>query len=97
MAKRALCVGTFRLLALTPSAAATAAVLTDVVQGIGTLVKCLATEATTHVPGLAAMRPGCDFLTGLRGPGDDGHISRARKWCARWTAGWNCLPPAPRW
>jgi hypothetical protein len=72
-------VAVFRLLALLPQAASAAKILDELVSGVGTFVKFLATYATEDVPGLAAMRPDGDFIRTLntRQPGqpDPGVIS----------------------
>jgi hypothetical protein len=58
-----------RLLQTIPQATAVAAVLKELVQGVGALVKYLASAAADEdtVPGLAAMSPGSEFLTRLNG------------------------------
>lgn len=54
-----------RVIGLMPQATAVSAILAELVQGVGALVKYMATEAVTAggVPGLAAMQRGGEFVT----------------------------------
>lgn len=57
--------GAFRLLSWLPQVQAPAVILKELVQSVGAFVKHLATNATTDVPGLAAMRPDGEFVRTL--------------------------------
>ena len=62
-----LAVGAFELLKLLPAAAPAAGILSELISGLGALVKYLADVVVTErrVPGLAAQEPGGDFVRAL--------------------------------